>query len=102
MTPYERLAGSRPHDVGIAWSQCQRANRSNVLAIEDRIPMDTAVGRLEDAPGSCANIIDPRITGNSDHRSSTVAHRADVTIFHLLVGIGRQLLCPKRDRKDTK
>src|SRR5205807_1681576 len=92
---HKRLPGARPHDIVVAWVQGQGANGRNVLSIEDGLPMGAAVGGLEDAAGSGADVVDPRIARNPNHRSSAVADRSNVTIFQLAVSLRR--LRPKRN-----
>ena len=86
----ECLAGARPNDVRIGGRDGQRANRRDILVVEDRVPVRTVVGRLEDAARRRACVIDVRTAGDSGDGNNPVADRSDVAKLQLLVGIGRE------------
>src|SRR5262245_1424703 len=46
----EHFAGPHPHDIWIGWSNRDGADRRNVLLVEERLPVQTGIGRLEQAP----------------------------------------------------
>src|SRR5262245_39589523 len=59
------LAGADIDRVGIGGRQSDRADRGDILRIEDRIPGDTTVGCLPNSSTDSAEVIDVRVPGNA-------------------------------------
>ncbi len=81
------LAGSDVDDVGIGLGHCDGADRGRgtFLLVEDRHPIDAAVGGLPDAAGYRAKVIDVVLTydaRDSNHAASTEgAYKAVIESF---------------------
>src|SRR5438128_2407675 len=67
MTAYERLARSCPDDVRIRRRDCERTDRRDILTVEDRRPVNAAIGGLPDSAGRRARVVHIRIAGNSGY-----------------------------------
>src|SRR5262249_20662670 len=98
MAANERFGRSRPYDGRGDLRDDERPNRRHMCSIKDRLPVDAAIGGREDASGGAANVVDPRIDGNSDHCGSAVAYRSDVTVLELSINVGIDLHALGRDQ----
>ena len=78
VAPDVGLAGADPHDVRIGGGYRDRPHREHGLVVEDRSPVDSAVGRLEHPAGGRAEVVGVRVSGNSVDRRNPVPDRADV------------------------
>ncbi len=77
VAPDERLAGANPDDVRLGWSDRDCANRGDFLVVEQRLPVQARVRRLEQAARGCARINDGRISCDARHGHDAVPGRTD-------------------------
>ena len=88
------LARADVDDLGVRRRQLDRADRDDVLLVEDRLPRRAAVGRFEDAAVGARHVHRVRIAGNpDDHRHAAgLVGGADVTERQALqrVDLGRR------------
>ncbi len=87
MASDERFARSCPHNIRVARRHRQRSNRRDRLRIKNGVPMQAAVGRLEDPSRGCAHIVDVRAARHSSYRGRPIANRTDVTELQLAVDV---------------
>src|SRR5262249_19144531 len=75
------FAGADIDDVGIRRGELDRADRDDVLVVEDRLPGRAAVGRFEDAAVGARYVEAEWIPGHADdHRdASRLVRRTDVS-----------------------
>src|SRR5581483_4913994 len=80
-----RFARTHPDDVGIRGCNGDRADGARLFVLEDRLPVQAAVGGLEYAPATCADVVDERIAGDArDGRYSAAGdRRAEIAEFEL-------------------
>jgi len=86
----ECLAGAGPDRVRIAGRNRQRANRLDVLIVEDRIPVGAGVAGFPDAARGRADVEDVRIARNPGDRDHAIADGSDVPELQRLVCVGRE------------
>ena len=91
MASDKRLARTRPYDIRVARGYSQRANGRNGLVVKEGIPVDAAIGRLENSSGCHAYIVDIGISGNPRHRSRAISYWPDVPELHLVVNVRTDL-----------
>ena len=90
------LARPGPHDRRVRGRYRERPDRVIRLVVEDGLPVLAAVRGLPDPARSRSRVVGQGISGNPYHRGKAVAHRPDVSIPELLVGLRGDLLCPAR------
>src|SRR5262249_37569669 len=62
--------------------------RGHGLVVEDGLPVDAAVHRLEYAARGRTRVVDARVAGHTDYGRHAVAFGADVAELHLRVQLG--------------
>ena len=102
----EALTSARPHDVGIARRDRQRADRLHRLIVENRAPVDAAIGALEDPARRCSDQVRVGVARHADNGAHSVADRSDVAIAQPVECIGPELLClgcrARRDERERQ
>src|SRR5665213_4027458 len=109
VAPVDRTADhahvARPHvnDFGFRWGNRYCAHRRDAYAVKDRIPDDSAIDRLPDAPARSTHVIDSGIAGNAgDGRDAACAERSDLPPAHSLVKAGVRSLPHQWQHDETE
>ena len=80
--PDVRVTRAGPHDVCIRWCDRERADGRGGLVVEDRVPVQSAVGGLEDTARGRAGEDRVRVARHTGHRVDAVPRRPDVSERH--------------------
>jgi hypothetical protein len=94
------LARARPHDAVVAGGDGERADRGDVLVVEDGRPLHPAVRRLEDSAGGGADVDDERVPRLADDRGGPVADGAEMPEVKALERVGGGQRRPGERRRD--
>ena len=78
VTSDPRLTRAGPDGIRGAPRHGKRAHGVHFLVVEDRVPMDAAIGGLPETARRCAGVVGVRVADHSGHRRHTIAHRPDV------------------------
>ena len=78
VAPDVGLPGAHPNHVRVGDGDRNRPHREHGLIVEDRRPVDPAIGRLEHPTGSRAEVVGVRVSRHAVDGRHPVPHRADV------------------------
>src|SRR6267154_5471060 len=87
VSPNASFAGTYIDDVGVGFGNGQRANRGRgvLLLVEERLPIEPAIGGLPNAAGHTAEIINVVLADDTGHgKNPSAAKRPDETIVERL------------------
>ena len=98
VAPDERFSGACPNHIRVAPRHRQRSNRRHRLCIENRLPVDAAIGGFEDSARRRSHVIKVRLARHSGDRGSAIPDWPDVAKLQLAVNlrIRRRLLGPNK------
>src|SRR5579863_830708 len=68
-----RFSRARVNYFGVGWSDCQRADRSDRLPVEDWLPHNPGISGLPHSAAHRAKIKGGAISGNSGHRGDSAS-----------------------------